>query len=106
MKFGEKPTVLITFSYLVLFIYRLWQWQLSTVGKYIIMDCHWLTNADSLWVLNFKPHRFQGIQLNQFRIQTTLLYGIGKIIVCKGMTVREYLGRFFLVVEQDTKVSC
>ena len=74
-------------------------------GQYIIMDQYGLTNAGSLWVLNFQPHRFQGIQLDYFHSQTTMLRGIGQIIVGEGMTGRSYLGCFFLVAEQGTRVQ-
>ena len=33
VKFGEKSTVIITCSYLVLFIYTLWRWEFSTAGN-------------------------------------------------------------------------
>ena len=32
-------------------------------GQYTIMDCHGVTNTGILWVLNFQPHRFQGVLL-------------------------------------------
>ena len=60
--------------------------------QYTIMDCRGLTNTVSLWVLNFQPHRFRGIQLDKFHSQTTVLCGIGQIIVSGGMKGRAYLG--------------
>ena len=74
-------------------------------GKYTIMDFHELTNTGSLQVIHFQPHRFQGIQLDQFHNKTTVLFGIGQIIVGGGRTGRVYLRWFLLVVEQGTAVS-
>ena len=45
--------------------YTLW-------GQYTIIYLHGLTNTGSLWVLHFQPHRFQGIKLDWFHIQTTV----------------------------------
>ena len=59
---------------------------------------HGLTNIGSLWVLHFQPHRFQGIQLYQFHSQTTVLCGIGKIIVGGGHDDQSMLMVIFIVV--------
>ena len=59
---------------------------------------HGLANKYSLWFLYLQPHRFQGVQLNFFHIQTTVLCVIGQIIGGGGVTGIEYLGLFLLVV--------
>ena len=69
------------------------------------MDFYGVTNTGSLWVFNFRPHRFQSVQLNYFYSKTIALCGIGKIIGCGGMTDREYLGSFLLAVEHVTTDS-
>ena len=56
------------------------------------MDIHRATNTDSPWVLNFKPNRFQGAQLDYFPSKTTMVCGIGQIIGGGGVTGRAYLG--------------
>ena len=69
------------------------------------MDFHGLINTGSMWVLYFQPHRLQGVQLDKFHWQTTVLCEIAQIIVFGGVTVRAYLERFSFVVEQGTTVS-
>ena len=59
---------------------------------------HGVTNTGSLWVLNLQPHRFQGVQLDYFHSQTTVLCVIGEIIGGGVMMGRLYLGLFWLVV--------
>ena len=62
--------------------------------QYTIVDRHGVINKGSLWVLNFQPHRFQGVQLYQFFSQTTVLCVIGQIVGGVGVTGRAYLGLF------------
>ena len=62
------------------------------------MDCHGVTNTSGLWVLHLQPHRYQGVQLDYFHSQNTVLYGFVQIIGGGGMMGRSYLGRFLLVV--------
>ena len=56
-------------------------------------------------VLYFQTHRFQGFQFDYFQNQATVLCVIGKIIGGGGMTGREYLGLFLIVLEHVTTVS-
>ena len=76
-----------------------------TWGQYTLMDLHGVTNAGSLWVLYLQSHRLQGVQLDYFHIQTTLICVIGQMIGGGGMMDRAYLGLFFLVVERFATVS-
>ena len=69
------------------------------------MDHHGVTNKGSLRVLHLQSHRFQGVQLDYFHIQNTVLCGIGQIIFGRGVTGRAYLGVFLVVVEHITKFS-
>ena len=62
------------------------------------MNFRGVTNAGSMWVLHFQPNRFQGVQLDQFHSQTTLLHGIGQLIGGGGVTGRACLGLFLLLV--------
>ena len=68
------------------------------------MDCHGVPNTDSLWVLYFQPHRFQGLKLDYFHSQTIVLCVIGQIIGGGGVTGREYLDLFLIVVKHGTAV--
>ena len=45
------------------------------------MYCHRFTSTGSIFVIHIQPHRFQGIQQYQFLSKTTVLCGIGQIIV-------------------------
>ena len=69
------------------------------------MYCQGMTNTGSLWVLHFKPHSFQGAQLDFFHSKTTVLCGIDQIIGGRGVIGRAYLGLYLLVVEHGTTVS-
>ena len=69
------------------------------------MDRHRGTNTGSLLVLNLQPNRFQGVQLDCFHSQITLPCGIGQIIGGGGVTGREYLGLFLIVIEHGITVS-
>ena len=53
VKFGEKSTVLITFSYLVYFIYTLVQLKLSTVGKIYHHVSPWVNQYRQYVVFTF-----------------------------------------------------
>ena len=57
-------------------------------SQYTIMDCHVATNTGSLWVLHLQPDRFQGIKFDYFQSQTTVLFGIGKLIGGRGVMGR------------------
>ena len=64
-----------------------------------------MTNTGSLWFLYLQPHMVHGVQLDYFHSQITVIRGIGQIIGGGGVTGREYLGLFLLVVEHSTMVS-
>ena len=73
-------------------------------GQYTIIYRHRVTNRGSLWVLYFQPHRFQDFRIGYFHSQTTVLCVIGQIIGGGGVTGREYLDLFLIVVKHGTTV--
>ena len=69
------------------------------------MDYHGVTDTGSLLVFHLQAHSLQGVNLDYFHIQSTLLYGIGQINGGEGVTGRAHFGLFWLVVEHGTTVS-
>ena len=59
--------------------------------QYAILDFHEVINKGVMWILHVQTHSFQGSQLDSFYSQTTVLCGIGKKIVGRGVTCRSYL---------------
>ena len=60
--------------------------------QYTILNRHGGTSKCVLLILLVQPHMFQGVQLVQFYIKTTLICLIRQIIGGRGVTRRAYLG--------------